>query len=105
MDDDALNPALKNGDWAEALFRIYELRFSSIVRRSMRLLRRELGTTLMLRRASVGVVTKVLCFRAAGDCANAEGAIEKMLVHLVVYELVLIGRRIDEKFVLLREGE
>jgi hypothetical protein len=83
-----------------------ELRFSSIGR-STRLLRVEAGTTRMLRLFSTGVVTRGCCLATDGRVI-VEGAVEKVLVHLVVvYELVLRGRRSEdgEKFVLLLDGE
>lgn len=61
----------------------------------------------MLRLFSTGVVT-LGCCRATGRCGAVEGAVEKVLVHLVVvYELVLRGRRSEDRdmFVLLLDGE
>ena len=57
VEDEARYPALKKGDCAEARFRMYELRLSSIVRRSARLLRVDDVTTRILCRFCVGIVT------------------------------------------------
>lgn len=103
-----LPPPLKKGDIAEARFRMYELRFSSIGR-STKLLRVDAATRRMLRLFSAGIVTLGVCFCATGGCGRVEGAVENVLVHraVVLYELVLRGRRKDdrEKLVLLRDGE
>ena len=87
---------------------MYESRFSSIGR-STRLLRVDTVTRRTLRLFSAGFVTLGICFCAMGGFGRVEGAVENVLVHraVVLYELVLRGRRKDdrEKLVLLREGE
>lgn len=87
---------------------MYESRFSSIGR-STRLLRVDTVTRRTLRLFSAEFVTLGICFCAMGGFGRVEGAVENVLVHraVVLYELVLRGRRKDdrEKLVLLREGE
>ena len=90
MEDEARYPALKKGDCAEARFRMYELRLSSIVRRSARLLRVEDVTTRILCRSCVGVVTLGRRDRVMGPCGQAVGTVEILLVRRE-YELELIA--------------
>lgn len=62
------------------------------------------GTTRILCRSSVGVVTFGLRDRFIGAWGQAVGTVERLLVHLE-YELELIARRSDPKLLLLLDGE